>query len=73
MPKLKTKKTATRKPTWRFYPDGLHRSFPAQPNPESLRPGVSTVERAVSGNAEAQAILDSYAFRFPVTEVNYAL
>ncbi len=61
-------KTA-RKLSWRDFADSAHRSFPAQPNPESLHPGPSTVERAVSADDEARAIIDSYAFRFPVTIV----
>jgi len=45
------------------------RSFTSQPSPESLHPGPDTVLSAVSGNPSARAILDSYAFRFPVTIV----
>jgi hypothetical protein len=63
------KAKSPRKPTWRDYEDALHRTFPARPNPESLHPGASTVERAITGNLEARAIMDSYAFRFPVTVV----
>lgn len=61
------------KPTprsWRDVSDSQHRSFTTRPNPESLHPGVATVERAaMTSNPEARAIIDSYAFRFPVTIV----
>jgi hypothetical protein len=57
----------TRKLTWRDYADAVHRSFPSMPSPESLHPGPSTVERAVSGDDEARSIIDAYAFRFKVT------
>jgi hypothetical protein len=62
-------KTKTRKLSWRDYSDDAFRTFPAPPNPESLHPGPATVDRAVAGKEESRAIIDSYAFRFPVTIV----
>ncbi len=64
-PVAKTKPARTL--TWRDFGDGP--ALKVMPNPESLHPGPSTVMRALSGNAEARAILDSYAFRFSVTTV----
>jgi hypothetical protein len=60
-------KQQTRKPTWRDYSDAAHRPFMTRPNPESLHPGPETVIRAIGGDEEARSIIDSYAFRFPVT------
>ena len=51
----------SRKSSWRDYSDALHRTFPARPNPESLHPGASTVERAITGNEEARAIINAYS------------
>jgi hypothetical protein len=68
VPKMKKKSKSTRRTiTWRDYPDHLHRRFSQQPNPESLRPDHDTVLAAICGNPESRAIIDSYAFRFPVT------
>ena len=61
-----TKKKSTPKRSWRDLDDRHHRSFPAQPNPESLHPDAETLFRSVCGNAEARAITDSYACRLPV-------
>jgi hypothetical protein len=66
----KPKKSAPPKRSWRDLDDRHHRSFPTQPSPESLHPDATTVLNAVCGNAEARAIADSYAFRFPVTTLN---
>jgi hypothetical protein len=66
MPKRKSASPTHRALSWRDYNDSLHRSFPAQPNPESLRPDSGTVINAISGSPEARAIVDAYAFRFPV-------
>jgi hypothetical protein len=63
------KKITTRKLTWRDYDDSTHRRFTSHPSPESLHPGPQTILSAVCGNPGARAILDSYAFRFPVTIV----
>jgi hypothetical protein len=65
MPKRKSAPTR-RALTWRDYSDSLHRSFPCRPDPESLHPGPETVLNAVAGSPEARAIVDAYAFRFPV-------
>jgi hypothetical protein len=62
----KQKKSITKR-SWRDLDDRHHRSFPTQPNPESLHPDADTVFHAVCGSPEARAITDSYAFRFPVT------
>jgi hypothetical protein len=65
----KPKKSTTRKLSWRDYNDASHRSFPNQPSPESLHPGPQTVLSAICGSPEARAIMNIYAFRFPVTIV----
>jgi hypothetical protein len=64
-----SKKQANRKsrPSWRAYDDSRHRSFPSWPSPQSLHPNADTVISAVSGDRNARAIADAYAFRFPVT------
>jgi hypothetical protein len=69
--KIKPVKPVTpSKDAWREISDHKHRSFATRPNPESLHPGPATVERAaMTSNPEARAIIDSYAFRFPVTIV----
>ena len=36
---------------------------------ESLSPTIGTTSRYLDGNPESVAIIDSYAFRFPVTHV----
>lgn len=64
------KKVTTRKITWRDTPDSALRAFITRPNPESLHPSNTTIERAVAGNPEARSICDAYAFRFPVTTVS---
>jgi hypothetical protein len=63
------KSKTSHKTTWRDYSDANHRSFTTRPNPESLHPSASTATRAITGDEEAQAIIDAYAFRFPVTLV----
>jgi hypothetical protein len=67
---MSKQKSSKKKASWRdILNDGWIRSFPTRPDPESLHPNASTVERAISGDEEARAIADSYAFRFPVTTV----
>jgi hypothetical protein len=63
------KKSKKRRPSWRDIPDSV--LLAATPikrieKPESLNPSPSTIERAIMGHPEAMAIIDSYAFRFPV-------
>jgi len=65
----KTKKTQTKKRTWRDIADATHRSFEDLPSAESTHPGPHTVIAAVCGSPEHRSIIDSYAFRFPVTTV----
>lgn len=56
--------------TWRDYSDAMHRGFSKLPSPQSLHPDADTVFAAVSGDRHSRAIVDSYAFRFPVTVVS---
>lgn len=60
------------KPKWRRTPDEqIFRLTPLSTGSiESLCPTTSTVLRAVSGDPRARAIIDSYAFRAPVTIVD---
>lgn len=55
--------------SWRDYSDSLHRGFSRLPSPQSLHPDADTVFAAVSGDRHSRAIVDAYAFRFPVTVV----
>lgn len=66
--KRRNPSTASR-PHWRSVPDSvLLATTPIKrvEKPESLNPSPATVERAILGVPEAAAIIDSYAFRFPV-------
>jgi hypothetical protein len=65
----KPKKATRRALTWRDISDSHHRTFPSQPSPESLHPGPDTTLRAICGSPESRAVVDAYAFRFPVTIV----
>jgi|GEM_PF-4565845 len=67
MPTPKSKPTPK---SWRDIPDASHNNpLTSWPSPESLSPGPQTSFAAVCGNPEAKAIIDGYAFRFPVTIV----
>jgi hypothetical protein len=61
------------KRTWRDIPDGLHRGFSGWPSPPSLHPDDSTIFDAVAGNIAARAVVDAWAFRFPVRIVSEVL
>jgi hypothetical protein len=65
------KKSTPPKRSWRDLDDRHIRSFPTQPNPESLHPDAGTVFHAICGNPEARAITDSYAFRLRVTTMTF--
>ena len=61
--------------TWLTHPDedllptGKHADHKIWPAAPSLRVGPPVMDAVVTGSEEARAIVDSYAFRFPVTVV----
>jgi len=66
----KKKVITSKKPSWRNTEnDGWIRSFSLRTDPESLCPTTSTIHRAISGDLTARIVIDSYAFRFPVTVI----
>jgi hypothetical protein len=56
----RTKAGAKRKPSWRDRSDSLLPAFEKWPSPESLHPSLSTMNRAISGNQEARAIIAAW-------------
>ncbi len=62
----KKKRTQRKQFTWRDNPDDRMRNFQSLPRPESLHPTETTMMLAASGDPEKIAIVDSWAFRFPV-------
>lgn len=66
-------KHRTPRKTWnRDIPDSvlcIHSTRSALDKAESLNPTPMTMDRFLVGVPEAQAIIDAYAFRFPVTAV----
>lgn len=61
------------KPNWRNNDDARYHGYPSWPSPESLHPGPRVTLAFVAGDEESQAIVDAYAFRFPVTVVSEVL